>query len=66
MKKINWLGIYNIVIFAVIFSIIGMSLPETIARLNANNLAYGTFASYVVSLLLFYLFIKDVRVIKDE
>ena len=62
--KINWIEILKMVLLVMIMSFIGMSLPPTIAKLNFNNLYYGTWASYSVSMILFWIIIKDTKLTK--
>jgi len=57
--KINWVNFFIIIISAVILGFIGMSLPPTITRLNLNNVFYGTWASYFIAILLFFLLNMD-------
>ena len=63
MKKnrISIIGIISIVLGLLVFSLIGVSLPKTINLINGFNeyAFYGYFASYAVSILLFWMFFKD-------
>jgi hypothetical protein len=66
MKVFNWIGALMIIIYAMIFSLVGMGLSPLIAKLNLNNTTYGEWASYFVTMLLWYLFIKDVKLMKNK
>lgn len=65
-SNINWWGVLVYLEGIVIFSWIGMQLPNSIAKLNYNNLTYGVFASYMVSILLFIVFTIDVSLFKEK
>jgi hypothetical protein len=64
MEKVNWLGVFNIVAYAFIFAFIGMSLAPTIAYLNNGDIIYGTWSSYFVVIILYFLFMKDTNLVK--
>ena len=69
MKRTNYTGILNFFVFVCIFAIIGMSLPPTINyinNLNEGNL-YGIWGSYAISMILFYVMVKETDlVVKRE
>ena len=56
-ERISIRGIFIILGSIFIMSMVGISLPQTINRLNNLNLNsyYGNFVSYSISILLFYL-----------
>lgn len=64
IEKVNWISIVIILISWFLFSFIGMALPNMIVRLNNNNLTYGIWASYCISIGLFYIFNIDRKVTK--
>lgn len=66
IKMVNWINIIRVLASSLICSIIGMALPETIARLNNYNISYGIWASYLVAILLFYVINFEESVINKE
>jgi len=60
--KVNWARLFVIITSALLMSFIGMALPEMIGRLN-NNMAYGIWSSYFVSILLFFLLIDGTELL---
>jgi len=69
MKRVNYIGLLNIFVYAFVFAVIGMSLPPTINyinNLNEGNL-YGIWCSYAISMILFYVMVKETDlVVKRE
>lgn len=66
-EKIDWLGMFNVTIFAIIFATIGISLPATINKINGFPIEafYGHWASYVISILLFFLVAGGTQLTKE-
>jgi len=64
--KINWIGMFCILASSLLCATIGISLPRIIAILNFGNIIYGTWASYVISILLFYLLTMDIKYVKEK
>jgi len=66
--KYNWWGIIIIFEFIIILSVVGMSLPPTINKLNniPENSTYGFFVSYFVALLLFYTITYGIKTTKEN
>ena len=54
--------------YACIIGIIGVSLPKTINFINgfSETAFYGNFASYAVSAILFWLFMKDYSLLTER
>ena len=66
MRRVNYIEILHIFVFAFVFAVIGMSLPPTIndiSNLSERNL-YGIWCSYVVSMILFYYVLRIIESIK--
>ena len=64
--KINYVGVFIILISAAILSFIGMALPNHIASFNYGNIVYGTWASYFMVILLFYLLNMKAEIIRED
>ena len=62
-QRIDWINVLSIFMYAFIFGVIGMSLPPTINLMNGfeSTAFYGTIVSYIVSILLFYLFVREMK-----
>ena len=68
-SQVNWIGLMTMFIFAIIMGFIGYSLPNTINFVNGfqEDSFYGHWASYVMSVLLFWIVVKDIELtIKRE
>jgi len=65
-NKIDWNGIFYLVIYSSIFGLLAVGLPEKICKLNGFYIDcfYGKFASCVVLMLIFYVFSKDIEITK--
>jgi len=65
-NKLNWIGIFNLIGGAIILSIVGYGLPNTICMINqlGFDCAYGKFASYFGVILLFYLCFGNIKLVK--
>ena len=62
-RKFNWLGIVIIFGTAFMMSLIGLSLPDTINKLNGldQGSLYGVWVSYVTAILLFWIITSDIK-----
>lgn len=66
MKKkttLNYIGIVTIILYSMIFSVVGMGLSDVINKIN-NTTLYGVWASYYISILLFYLMVYNIPLTK--
>ena len=68
MKYFSFLNVFIFILIAIIFSIIGISLPPTINFINGfeRNAFYGNVASYTISMLLFWLFVRDYNLFSNK
>lgn len=67
-KRISITKLIVLTMWASIIGLIGVSLPKTINYVNGFNETafYGYFASYAVSVLLFWLFMKDYSLVTER
>ena len=67
-KRVSITKLIFLTMWASIFGLIGVSLPKTINFINglSETAFYGHFASYVVSALLFWLFMKDYSLMTER
>jgi len=67
-NRVNLLGLFNLVMYSMLFGILGLGLPKTINFINGfkESSLYGHFASYVVLIILFFIFFKDTKLIKKR
>lgn len=66
MKKVivNWINFINLVGFALIFGVVGMGLFFAMFVLGGKIL-YSLWASYPISIILWYLLCKDYKLTKE-
>lgn len=67
-KRVSITNLIVLTMWASIISLIGVSLPKTINYVNglSETAFYGNFASYAVSVLLFWLFMKDYSLMTER
>jgi uncharacterized protein YqhQ len=63
--SMNWFGMFIIILIACVFALIRIALAPFISMLNRGNVLYGEWASGFVAILLFYLYVKDIKLIKE-
>ena len=64
----SFLRVFTFILYLIIFSLVGVSLPPTINFVNgfASGSFYGHFASYAVVMIFFYLFMKDFNLLSNK
>ena len=67
-KRVSITKLIVLTMWASIIGLIGVSLPKTINFINgfSETAFYGNFASYAVSALLFWLFMKDYSLMTER
>lgn len=67
-KRVSITKLIVLTMWASIIGLIGVSLPKTINYVNglSETAFYGNFASYAVSALLFWLFMKDYSLMTER
>jgi len=67
-KRVSITGLIVFTMYACLVGIIGVSLPKTINFINgfSETAFYGHFASYAVSAILFWLFMRDYSLITER
>ena len=65
--KTNWIGVLTIIMAAILLGFIGLSLPDTINKMNglSSGSMYGIWGSYVVVILLFQVLTFDISLTKE-
>lgn len=65
-EVINWWNMFIIFILAIIMSIVGMSLPLTINKINglSPDAVYGIWVSYCISMILFWVIARQFKLTK--
>lgn len=68
MKYFSFFNVFTFIISAIVFAFIGVSLPPTINFVNglSEGAFYGYLASYIVSMLLFWLFMRDYSLFSNK
>jgi len=68
MKKVRWLGVFTIVVYLILFGILGLGLSETINKINGLSVGsvYGYFASHAVIAGLFWVFFRNTKLIESK
>jgi hypothetical protein len=67
-KRVSIIKLIVFTMWASIMGIIGVSLPKTINFINglSETAFYGNFASYAVSIILFWLFMRDYSLMTER
>jgi hypothetical protein len=66
--KLNFLGIYILLVYTLVFSIILMSISgDLICKINffKEGCLYGNFVMKFIILIIYFLFLKDTKFIKE-
>ena len=61
--KINWIGIFIVIGYSMLFGFLAIGLPQKICLINSweSNCFYGLWASYVSMLILGYVFLSNFK-----
>lgn len=63
---INWIGLFYIIMSAVIMGLLGIGLPYTVTEINElTTLTYSLWASHFGLCLLFYLMTYKTKIIEE-